>query len=274
MRALDRVVSILEAVAESRNSLTPTVVASRIGLSLSTVSRLMRQMADQGLLDRSTTDSSYTLGIRLLQIAQTALEPDDFVEAALPEMKHLRDLTGETVSLFVRRGDMRICLAQIQSTQPVRRVVPVGFTTQLHRGATGEVLLAGMPRVELDRYLADLHISSSELQALRARLEAIRGRGFAMAVNAWIADVSAIAAGVCEGETVIASLSVAGPSYRFTPDVMEQFAGDVLAAVQRISTRISSVIAAGDRPLSTHVPGAGVVLSVRRAEHIGTSELA
>jgi len=242
MRALDRMVSILEAVADSKNSQTPTIIAARIGLSLSTVSRLMRHMADQGLLDRSEIDSSYTLGVRLLRMVQTALEPDDFVEAALPEMRHLRDVTGETVSLFVPRRDMRICLAQIQSNHPVRRVVPVGFTTELRGGATGEVLLASLPRVARDRYLGELRISSTELKALRARLDAIRQRGYAMAVGAWIEGVSAVAAGVFEGETIIAALSVAGPSYRFTTEVMEQHVNEVIAAAGRISRRVSGIV--------------------------------
>jgi IclR family transcriptional regulator, acetate operon repressor len=243
MRALDRVVAILEAVAESRGSMTPTVVAVRTGLSLSTVSRLMRQMADRGLLDRSPSDGTYTLGVRIIRMAQTTLEPDDFVEAALPEMRHLRDVTGETVSLFVRRRDMRICLAQIQSTRPVRRVVPVGFTADLHRGATGEVLMAGLSRAELERYLADLRLSANEIRLLRARLERIRDTGFAMAANAWIEDVSAIAAAVYDGDALIAAVSVAGPSYRFTTEVMQGFVEEVVRAAGRISNRISPMAA-------------------------------
>jgi DNA-binding IclR family transcriptional regulator len=201
----------------------------------------MRQMADQGLLDRSLSDSSYVLGVRLLHIAQAALEPNDVVQAALPEMQHLRDVTRETVSLFVRRRDVRICLAQIQSDQPVRRVVPVGFTAELHGGATGKVLLAGMEPAERDRYLADLHVSTATLNALRARLAAISERGFDMAVDEWVDEVSAMAAGVFEGETIAASLSVAGPSYRFTPDVMGGFTDELVAAAQRISRRITSI---------------------------------
>src|SRR3954452_4002775 len=113
MRALDRVVSILEAVADGGSPVTPTVVASRVGLSLSTVSRLMRQMADQGLLDRARDGADYKIGVRLLRIVESSLRPDDMVEAALPEMQHLGDVIRETVTLFVQRGNMRICLAQI-----------------------------------------------------------------------------------------------------------------------------------------------------------------
>jgi DNA-binding IclR family transcriptional regulator len=252
MRALDRVVSILEAVAANRSALTPTIVATRIGLSSSTVSRLMRQMADQGLLDRSEIDSSYTLGVRLLHMVQDALEPDDFVEAALPEMRHLRDVTGETVCLFVPRRDMRICLAQIQSNRPVRRVVPVGFTTELHRGATGEVLLAYLPRPARERYLGELRVSSDELNALRARLETIRRQGYGIGVNAWVDGVSAIAASVVDGETIIAALTIAGPSYRFTSEVMEQHVSDLIGAANRISARISSGAGSSGVALEMH----------------------
>jgi DNA-binding IclR family transcriptional regulator len=241
MRALDRVVSILEAVSHGAATVTPTVVASRIGLSMSTVSRLMRQMADQGLLDRAADGSTYRLGVRLLRIAEASLQPDDMVEAALPEMQHLRDVTHETVTLFVARGSMRICLAQIQSDQPVRRVVPVGFTAPLHAGATGEVLLAGMARGERERYLADIQMSNGELKALRERLALIDERGFAISEQSWVSDVSAIAAGIWEEETLAASLSIAGPSYRFTREVMDQATGELVGAAERISQRITPV---------------------------------
>jgi DNA-binding IclR family transcriptional regulator len=242
MRALDRVVSILEAVADGGAPVTPTIVASRVGLSLSTVSRLMRQMADQGLLDREVDGSAYRVGVRLLRIAESSLQPDDLVEAALPEMRHLRDLMGETVTLFVARGNMRICLAQIQSHQPIRRVVPVGFTAPLHAGATGEVLLACLPRTERDRYLADLQMSSAELNALRARLATIAETGYAVTAKGWIEDVTALAAPIRGDRGTLASLSVAGPSYRFTQETIEAHRGEVVAAAERISRRISTPI--------------------------------
>jgi DNA-binding IclR family transcriptional regulator len=244
MRALDRVVSILEAVADGGSPVTPTIVASRVGLSLSTVSRLMRQMADQGLLDRASDESVYRVGVRLLRIAEASLEPDDMVEAALPEMRHLRDVTRETVTLFVARGNMRICLAQIQSDQPIRRVVPVGFTAPLHAGATGEVLLAGLSRKERDRYLADLHMSSADLNALRGRLATIAETGYATTVKGWIEDVSAIAAGIRQDDAMVASLSVAGPSYRFTRRVIDQHTAEVTSAAERISRRIGTATVA------------------------------
>jgi IclR family transcriptional regulator, acetate operon repressor len=240
MRALDRVIAILEAVADSPQPLTPTVVAARSELSLSTVSRLMRQMADQGLLNRSPASGAYELGVRILRIAQAALQPNDLVQAALPEMQHLRNLTRETASLFVRRGDVRICLAQIQSDQPIRRVVPVGFTTELHGGATGEVLLAGMTAAEREHYIVALPMSAAALTALRARLEEIDSRGFTMAVGGWIEEVSAMAAPILENNATVASLSVAGPSYRFTLEVMEQFTDELVSAARRVSRRLAA----------------------------------
>lgn len=238
MRALDRVVAILEAVATHRNPPTPTVVAARIDLSLSTVSRLMRQMCDLGLLDRDAS-GAYALGVRLLRISQAALEPSDLVEVALPEMQHLRELTGETVTLFVRRGNSRICLAQAQSEQAVRRVVPVGFTAPLHAGATGEALLAGIAPVEREQYVAALPLPEAERHALRERLTTISEHGFAMSSEAWLPEVAAIAAGVFESSTIVASLSVAGPSYRFTEERMRGFVDELLATAGRISSRIA-----------------------------------
>jgi IclR family acetate operon transcriptional repressor len=143
---------------------------------------------------------------------------------------------GETVSLFVRRGDVRICLAQVQSHKPIRRVVPVGFTTSLHHGATGEVLLAGLSDRELNEYTENAQLSASEIAELRRKLDNIRLTGFSIASGSWIEDVSGIAAPIFEGNEIIASLSVAGPTYRFTHALLEAWTQSVCDAASQIST--------------------------------------
>jgi IclR family acetate operon transcriptional repressor len=240
MRALERLVSILEAVAESRSPVTPSAVASRVALSLSTISRLMRQLSDEGLLSRAATDGSYSLGPRLLSLALTTIQPLDLVEAAVPEMQALRDLTGETVSLHVHRGDSRVCIAQVQGLHPIRRVVPVGFNVPLHFGATGEILLAALPPEALDDYLSRVGLSRHKQQSLMERLEQNRRDGWAIAVDAWTEGLSAVAAPIHEGDEVVASLAVSGPTARWSASIMRSFAADVATAAERISATIRS----------------------------------
>lgn len=238
MRALERVVAILEAVAEEREALTPTAVAGRIGLSLSTVSRLMRQLADEGILERQGADSSYVLGARLIAIARAAIEPKDLVEAALPEMRALRDACEETVSVHIRRGEYRICVAVVESPRPIRRVVPVGFALPVVSGATGAAILSAMDPAEAEALLRRSDLSAKAQKAAAKAVAQARQTGYATATEAVTEGVAALAAPIMDGDSVTASLSVAGPAYRWTEDAMRAFAPHVLEGVARISASL------------------------------------
>lgn len=238
MRALDRVFAILEAVAGGREPVGPAVVAAASGLSLSTVSRLMRQMAESGMLERSSS-GGFSVGARLVALAGAGTWNNSLIATAIPEMTALRDVTGETLSLHIQAGDRRVCVAEIQSRAAVRRVVPIGLTLPLHFGATGQVILAHMSAEPRRHYLESLSMDSAEIQRLHERLSAIRAAGYALAVDAWEVGVSGLAAPLVRNGTVIGSLSVSGPSTRWTEEVMTEHASAVVSAADRISAKVS-----------------------------------
>jgi DNA-binding IclR family transcriptional regulator len=239
MRALDRLVTILEAVAADPGSLSVTQIASRADLSLPTASRLVHDLSDQRLLER-LADGTYRIGSRLLAIARLG-DRQVLVELAVPVMRDLVEQTGETVSLHIRSGAERVCVAEVQSPQPVRRVVPVGLALPLHYGATGEVLLAGLEGKDLDAYLAGLD-SGLDRGELRRHLDAIRAQGWTMAVDAWTEGVSGIASPVRAGGSVAASLSVSGPSARWDRAAMRAAADAVVTAAKRISEVLAASV--------------------------------
>lgn len=238
MRALDRVIAILEAVAAGGGSTKPAQAATRAGLSLSTVARVMREMSDTGLLER-TEHGAYVLGRRLIAIARVAADQNPLIAVALPEMESLRDTTGETVSLHIQAGDHRVCIAEVQSQAPVRRVVPVGMTLPLHLGATGNVILAHTSPAFQDAYVRSAGLGQTDARALRARLESIKAIGWASAVDAWADGVSGIAAPIFDHGVLVAALSASGPSSRWTEAAMQSHVGDTVEATRRISERLA-----------------------------------
>ena len=240
MRALDRVIAILEAVAAGPGPVSTAAVASQVGISLSTVSRLMRELAEQGLLDREGSSGTYMLGGRLMALVRTATEPSNLLRIALPVMESLRDKTQETVSLHVRSGDSRVCIAEVQSLKPVRRVVPLGLVLPLHFGATGEVLLAGLSPAAIQDYLARVKLPARDSKALQTRLDQCRKNGWLMAVDSWVEGLAGIAAQVRSSDTDVASLAVSGPSFRWTAAAMNQHREAVVAAAHTISVLMAN----------------------------------
>jgi IclR family acetate operon transcriptional repressor len=233
LQALDRLVSILELVAASGEPVGAAEVARSMDLPPSTVARLMRQLADAGLLYR-TREGRYALGSRVFAIANTAVAGVDLVEAAGPVMRELRDASGETVSLHVLRGTGRVCLAEVQSHHQVRRVVPPGEVQILIGTATGEVLLAGASDAELATVLAHARLSSAGRKALHARLAGVRERGYAITDN-FAENLTGISAPITEGQRTVAALTISGPTVRFDREAATAQAEALVSAAATLS---------------------------------------
>ena len=235
MQAIDRVLAILDAVTTRPAGATATEVAEAADLSLSTATRLLHQLADQDLVARGNGDRRYILGPRLFELVRKASSDADLATLARPILQRVRDDTGETASLHVRRRDARVCVAAMASTQPVARHVPIGTAMPLHRNATGEVLLAGAPADERQRYVAELGLPTAQEEALRRRLEQIGRDGWAIVVDDWVPGVTGISAAVADGGLTVAALSVSGPATRFDDATARACVPTLLAAARELS---------------------------------------
>lgn len=235
VQAIDRVMAILEVVTQQPTGATASEVATQAELSMSTATRLLHQLAERNLVARADGDRRYTLGPRLFGLVRGAAAQPELSALSRPVLRRVRDVTGETASLHVRRGHSRICVAALPSTQPVARHVPIGTAMPLHRNATGEVLLAGAPPADRARYLAGLDLAAREQVALQRRIDLILAQGWAMVVDDWVPGVTGISAAVVDGETTIAALSVSGPASRFDAAAAKSHVPTILEAAAELS---------------------------------------
>lgn len=229
MRSMQRVVAILESVARAVTPTTPARVAEDTDLSLSTASRIMRELAVEEMLDRST-DGTYVLGTRVYNLV--AGGRGDRNVAINEVMQELRDLTGETVSLHVRRGDQRVCVASSTSRHQLRRVIPIGDTVNLVGTVPGDVLLSRAPETERDAVVsAVLSGRARTIQLQRMRFAAEHGYS---AYGVESLGLTGIAVPVAVDDEVHAALAVSGPANRFTVELAESWLADLKTAAKRL----------------------------------------
>jgi DNA-binding IclR family transcriptional regulator len=127
----------LAAVEVEPRSLTELVGAT--GLSRPTAHRLAVALEAHGLLRRDD-DGRFCLGLRLIGLGHEAAEAVPLWAAARPALAWLHEQTGESVQLFVRDGDARVCVESIESPRELRTIVPVGARLPLSAGSAGKVL--------------------------------------------------------------------------------------------------------------------------------------
>jgi IclR family KDG regulon transcriptional repressor len=236
VRAVERALDILLVFTE-HSSLGLTEIAEKVGLHKSTVHRLLASLEGKGFLVRDAVTEKYRLGFRVWELsAQLAAQSDDPGTLLLPEMERLRDLVGETISLYIREGTERIRIQAVQSNQAIRRVAPLGARLPLYVGASSKVLLAFADDEVRDRIMNDASWPASvERGAFLAQLADIRRLGYATSIEEREPGAAAVSAPIMNSSgRLVAALAVSGPSNRLDPERMREIAPQVMEAARRM----------------------------------------
>jgi IclR family acetate operon transcriptional repressor len=240
-RVLSKFRAVLDCFLPDNKPMTLTEVANATGLPLSTAQRLLRSLVAEEFIAK--TDAGYTLGIGLIGWASAVRRGLNVIDAARGSMETLRDATGETVTLLVRNGLQRICVASAPSRQVVSQRSEPGEVGPLQAGSPSKVLLAWDPETTaavLERGLAKLTANTiTDPALLQEELAQVRERGYAVSVSENAEGVASVGAPVRDSSgQVIAVLCLGGPTSRVTTDWLEAHHGQVMEMARDISRRL------------------------------------
>lgn len=205
MGVLDKALSVVDVLEGRPRSLAELVEAT--GLSRATAHRLAVALEQHGLVRRDA-EGRFALGVRLVALGRAAAAGLSLVEAAGPALETLRDVTQESVQLYVREGDERVCIAALESPHGLRTIVPVGARLPLGVGSAGRLLQpdAGTPR-----------------------------RGWVDSVGEREAGVASVSAPVRDADgAVVAAVSVSGPIGRTSRNPGRRYGDAVVAAARQV----------------------------------------
>ncbi len=142
--------------------------------------------------------------------------------------RELAQRTHETAMLMAPTGGQAICLEYIESPRPIRLSFERGRVMPLYAGAASKILLAFLDDRERKRTLAAAEgavlengrvISSAELSA---ELTEIEKAGYCVSEGEVNVDTVGVAAPVFRRRRLVAGLTLAGPSRRFTDEYPSQ----------------------------------------------------
>jgi DNA-binding IclR family transcriptional regulator len=200
---LDKAVEVLWALERSPRSLGELVEST--GLPRATAHRLAVALESHGLVRRDD-EGRFALGVQLVSLGRAAAEGLPLASAAQGALRGLRDETGESVQLYVREGERRVCIAALESPHGLRTIVPMGASLPLGVGSAGRVL-------------AETGSADGWVQSVGER-------------EAGVASVSAAVRG--RDGRAVAAVSVSGPIERTTRQPGRRYGDAVLGAARAI----------------------------------------
>jgi DNA-binding IclR family transcriptional regulator len=225
--SIEKAIDILFCFDAQHLQLRLTDISQRLGLHKSTTHRLLSLLKKKRLITADATSQLYSLGPGVVELAWIILRQQDLRTVCSPYLERLRQATNETVSLYIRMGDRRVCIEELESGQEIKYSQTVGLAAPLHVGAPGKALLAFLPAAELEALLATLPLTAmtpntiTDREQLLEELAVVRQRGYAVSEGERSLWASAAAAPIRDWSgKPIAAISVLGPSHRLTSEVL------------------------------------------------------
>jgi len=211
--------------------------SKRLGLSRSTVHRLLTTLIAYGYIVHDDSARDYRPGPVLASIGFAAVKSSALRTVGQAALAKLALRTGETVQLSVLRGDEILCIDSIESTRTVRTGSRLGWTLPAHATAAGRALLAELSDAEVMAIYPDETIPKVEQVPpvrrvdLLAELELVRARRYATNFGESEPDVSAIGVVLRDRQgRARAAISVTAPRTRADQSWMRE-TGEIAAAV-------------------------------------------
>lgn len=246
VQSVDRALLVMEILA-TLGQAGVTEIAAELGVHKSTVSRLISVLEARGYVEQLSDRGKYRLGFAVARLARSTSGQLDLVKQSQSACDALAQDSGETTNLAVLDGDRIVNIAEAIGPAGIALRTWVGQSCPAHATSSGKVLLSGLSDDELrDRLPARLAAFTDGTITARSDLEAqlrtVRDRGWASVHEELEVGLNAVAAPVYDADaSVVAALSVSGPSYRMGEGDFEGIAKRTIAAAESISKRLGWV---------------------------------
>ncbi len=244
IQTVERIARILRCFTESENDLGVMQISRETGLHKSTTSRLLSALHREGFVEKSVETGKYRLGLGLVNLAGVVLERQDLRQAAQEHLRHLAEITQETINISILDGNECINIESIRSPKSIRYAGQLGRRTPFHSTSTGKVLLAHLDAEQRQEIIsrplaAYTQYTITDPALLESALATVREQGYAISSEEFETGLVAIAAPIRDhtGE-VIAALSISGPTYRMDADMLQEHTLPLKQAAQMISRQL------------------------------------
>lgn len=222
-----------------------TELSQKFGVSKSNIYNILQTFQVNDWVEKNQETKKYKLGIRLFELGNVVRSRLKLREIAIPFMQDLAEKTGETVHLTVCNDGEVVYVESARSKNKFAIAPVIGRRAPLYCTGVGKAILAFQPPEKIDSIIetSDLKQFTSNTitdeKKLKEEIEYIRVKGYAIDNMEHEYGVKCVAAPIFDGHgNAFASISISGPSIRFSEDVLNDFTKMVMNATKKISRHL------------------------------------
>ncbi len=216
MSALRNSAAVLRLFSSGHPDLGVVEAAAALGLPKSTTSRLLKMMAEEGLLEVIQSSRRYRPGPVVAVAARVYRAGSALIPAIEGLVADVVAACGYTGYVSLRAGQDIFAIKMCTGRQALQVVTPIGQTYPAYASAVGRALLARLSDEDIRQLYAargfDCPAPSAPagIEALLDRIRQVRATGIAHAddeCNPGVGSIAVAIADPAEGEVVAACLS-------------------------------------------------------------------
>ncbi|KUY58982.1 hypothetical protein WS45_10730 [Burkholderia sp. RF2-non_BP3] len=230
MGSLENTSAIFQLLTRLRRAVTVSDVVQYLDMPKSSASRVLKQMAEQRLLERDPGTLAYGPALMLLELAHMVRASTPLLSMMDKALSGLCEQTGHTGYISVLDEQEVVVLRVHPGIHPLRVVTFPGQRGPAWAGSTGRALLAREPDESVaHRFAGGLPATSSAapdtVAELLRRIAETRRTGFSVALDESLPGIGAVGCAVGDpssGESLAFSLTF--PLTMSTPAEIERLA--------------------------------------------------
>ena len=236
IHSVENALDLLNAICDEGGEARVSQLSQRLGMSKTSVFRLLATFEQRGFVERSDDSLKYRLGLSACEMGQKIVARMGVLRKARPTMDRLARHCNEAVYFVVRRNDYVLMLDMVDTTQQVKIVPLVGQRFPLVSTAAGRIFLS---------YESDASASARKrtdapgAPALTAtEREIIRGFGYCVEQQGFGEEVVSVAVPLLNGKgEAVAALAILGPTFRMASGRIET---ELLTSIREAGAAISA----------------------------------
>lgn len=244
---LERALAALDLLSRHPDGLAVAQVAQALNLAPSAAHRLLTDLVRLGYARQVRAQGDYALTLRLAVLGLGWMGRAGLPDLVQPVLDDLAVAGGELVRLSVVDGGRLVWVAVAQGATHGLRYDPAreqGADVSLAHSASGRAWLMTLPEDQALQAAARQGLAlppdaapgpvPTLADVARERVQAL-GRGYAVAVDTFLAGMAALAVPVRGADgAALGCLSIAGPAVRMGPDRMAALAPVLQAAARAV----------------------------------------
>jgi DNA-binding IclR family transcriptional regulator len=240
VRAVDRAIQILKCFSIERPILTVVQIQEVLGLSRTTIYRIMDTLIHHKLVKELPDPQRYVLSYAVGNLAAVWHASIDVVAEARPILEELRTDTGETVVLFRLEDGRRISVLDLRTPHKLGFARGLGETEHISRGASGKAILAYAIESVFREAMGTAPPETDEAR-LRTELREVRERGYALTAGEVFVGAIGVSAPYFDSNGAVAgSVGLFAPQARVEIARLPDYAKKVVAAAARVSSALGA----------------------------------